>query len=181
MASVDSAVWDKRCSDVLFAEISKDIVNWEELAPYFGLTEAEEKEIKVNHAHQYKVQKHNMLWKWASKQVDKVTNRQLRSVFQEAGESSLVSKVDKLLQNVAYLQAPHNVVKSFREYLKDCYCCKPATYQGQGNYETTQHCEVLVSSFWPTSTTCYASVECGFLPVHNVLRDTYKHLTSMLR
>ena len=58
MASVDSAVWDKRCSDVLFAEISKDIVNWEELAPYFGLTEAEEKEIKVNHAHQYKVQKH---------------------------------------------------------------------------------------------------------------------------
>ena len=135
MASVDSAVWDKRCSDVLFAEISKDIVNWEELAPYFGLTEAEEKEIKVNHAHQYKVQKHNMLWKWASKQVDKVTNRQLRSVFQEAGESSLVSKVDKLLQNVAYLQAPHNVVKSFREYLKDCYCCKPATYQGQGNYE----------------------------------------------
>ena len=135
MASVDSPVLDRRCSDVLFAKISKDIVNWEELAPYFSLTEAEVQEIRVNHSHQYEVQKHVMLWKWASKQEDKVTNRELRSVFQEAGKSLLVSKVDELLQDEVYLQAPHNVVNSFREYLKDCYCFKPATSQGQEDGE----------------------------------------------
>ena len=133
-----SSVLDRRCSDVLFAKISEVIVNWEELAPYFGLTEAEVQEIRVNHTHQCKVQKHVMLWKWASKQGDKVTNRDLRSVFQEAGESLLVSKVDELLQDVAYLQAPHNIVKSFQDYLKDCYCCKPATYQGQEDCEPLQ-------------------------------------------
>ena len=139
MASVDSSVLDKRCSltGVLFAKISEVIVNWEELAPYFGLTEAEIQEIRADCTHRYKVQKHNMLWKWAKKQGDKATNRELRSVFQKAGESLLVSKVDELLQNVAYLQAPHNVVKSFREHLKDCYC-KPATYQGQENCEPLQ-------------------------------------------
>ena len=30
MASVDSSVLDKRCSDVLFMKISEEIVNWEE-------------------------------------------------------------------------------------------------------------------------------------------------------
>ena len=131
MASVDSSVLDERCSltGVLFAKISEEIVKWEELAPYFGLTEAEVHEIKANCTHQYKEQKHNMLWKWAKKQGDKVTNRELRSVFQKAGESLLVSKVDELLQNVAYLQVPHNVVKAFQKHLKDCYCCKPATQE----------------------------------------------------
>ena len=105
MASVDSSVLDKRCSltGVLFAKISEVIVNWEELAPYFGLTEAEIQEIRADCTHRYKVQKHNMLWKWAKKQGDKATNRELRSVFQKAGESLLVSKVDELLQTVASL------------------------------------------------------------------------------
>ena len=139
MALVNSSVLDKRCSltGVLFAKISEVIVNWEELAPYFDLTEAEIQEIRANCTYRYKVQKHHMLWKWAKKQGDKATNRELKRVFQEAGESLLVSKVDELLQNVAYLQAPHNVVKSFREHLKDCYC-KPATYQGQENCEPLQ-------------------------------------------
>ena len=53
MALVDSSVLDKRCSltGVLFAKISEVIVNWEELAPYFGLTEAEVQEIKANCTH----------------------------------------------------------------------------------------------------------------------------------
>ena len=141
MASVDSFVLDRRCSltGILFAKISEVIVDWEELAPYFGLTEAEVREIKADCTHRYKVQKHNMLWKWAKKQGDKATNRELMRVFQEAGQSLLVSKVDKLLQNVAYLQAPHNVVKSFQEHLKDCYG-KPATGT---TYQVEENCEPL--------------------------------------
>ena len=55
MALVDSSVLDKRCSltGILFAKITEVIVNWEELAPYFGLTEAEVQEIKVAGAHEY--------------------------------------------------------------------------------------------------------------------------------
>ena len=141
MASVDSSVLDRRCSltGILFAKISEEIVDWQELAPYFGLTEAEVHEIKADCTYRYKVQKHNMLWKWAKKQGDKATNRELMRVFQEAGQSLLVSKVDELLQNVADLQAPHIVVKSFQEHLKDCYC-KPATGT---TYQVEENCEPL--------------------------------------
>ena len=55
MDSVDSSVLDKCCSFAHIAKISEHIENWQELAPYFGVTEAEEQEILNSHAHQYKV------------------------------------------------------------------------------------------------------------------------------
>ena len=64
---------DETCSSAHIAKISEHIECWEELSPYFGLTSAEEKEIKFSHAHQYKVQKRKMLWKWVNKQGDKAT------------------------------------------------------------------------------------------------------------
>ena len=88
---------DEKCSSAHIAKISEHIECWEELSPYFGLTSAEEKEIKFSHAHQYKVQKRKMLWKWINKQGDKATYRELKKVFEEAGESQLVCKVDELL------------------------------------------------------------------------------------
>ena len=88
---------DEKCLSAHIAKISEHIECWEELSPYFGLTSAEEKEIKFSHAHQYKVQKRKMLWKWVNKQGDKATYRELKKVFEEAGESQLVCKVDELL------------------------------------------------------------------------------------
>ena len=100
---------------------------------YFGLILAEVHEIRVNHSHQYLIQKRMMLWKWVSSQGTRATYRELKRVFEEAGESLVVSRVDKLLQD-AYSQARHNIVNSFREYLKDCYCCNPATSHGQKDW-----------------------------------------------
>ena len=89
MASFDSSVLDKHCSSAHITKISEHIENWQELAPYFGLTEAEEQDIRVDHAHQYKVQKHKMVWKWVRKQGDRATYRELKRVFEEAEESLL--------------------------------------------------------------------------------------------
>ena len=61
MASIDSSVLDKCCLSAHITKISEHIENWQELAPYFGITEAEEHEILNNHAHQYKVQKRKMV------------------------------------------------------------------------------------------------------------------------
>ena len=93
MAPIDSSVLDKRCSSAHIAKISEHIENWQELAPYFGLTEAEEQEILNNHANQFKVQKRKMVWKWVRKQGDRATYCELKRVFEEAGESLLVSRV----------------------------------------------------------------------------------------
>ena len=117
---------EERCSSAHIAKFSEYIENWEELAPYFGLTDAEEQEIRGNHSHQYKVQKRKMLWKWVRKQGDRATYRELMRVLEEAGESFLVSRVRELLQD-SYSEAPQNNVNSFRKYLKDCYSSSAST------------------------------------------------------
>ena len=111
---------DVRCSSAHIAKLSEHIEDWEELAPYFGLTEAEQQEIRASHALQYKVQKRKMLWKWVRKLGEKATYHELIKVLEEAGESLLISRVKELLED-SYSEAPHIIVKSFRQYLKDCY------------------------------------------------------------
>ena len=116
----NSTALDVRCSSAHIAKLSEHIEDWEELAPYFGLTEAEQREIKGNHALQYKVQKRKMLWKWVRKLGEKATYRELTKVLEEAGESLLIDEVKELLDD-SYSEAPHIIVNSFRQYLKDCY------------------------------------------------------------
>ena len=111
---------DVRCSYPHIAKLSEHIEDWEELAPYFDLTEAAQQEIRASHALQYKIQKRKMLWKWVRKLGEKATYRELIKVLEEAGESVLVSRVKELLQD-SHSESPHIIVKSFREYLKDCY------------------------------------------------------------
>ena len=116
----NSTALDVICSSASIAKFSEHIVDWEELAPYFGLTEAEQQEIRASHAHQYKVQKRKMLWMWVEKLGEKATYRELIKVLDEAGKSLLIFRVHKLLED-SYSEAPHIIVNSFREYLKDCY------------------------------------------------------------
>ena len=111
---------DLICSSAHIAKFSEHIVDWEELSPYFGLTEAEQQVIRASHAHQYKVQKRKMLWMWVEKLGEKATYRELIKVLEEAGKSLLISRVKELLED-SYSEAPHIIVNSFRQYLKDCY------------------------------------------------------------
>ena len=120
MSMFNSTALDVRCSSAHIAKFSEHIEDWEELAPYFGLTEAEQQEIRANHVHQYKVQKRKMLWKWVRNLGEKATYRELIKVLEEAGESLLISRVKELLED-SYSEAPHIIVNSFRQYLKDCY------------------------------------------------------------
>ena len=108
---------DVICSPAHIAKFSEHIEDWEELAPYFGLTEAEKQEIRASHA---LVQKRKMLWKWVRKLGEKATYREMIKVFEEAGESLLILRVKELLED-SYSEAPRIIVNSFRKYLKDCY------------------------------------------------------------
>ena len=111
---------DVICSPAHIAKLSEHIVEWEKLAPYFGLTEAEQQEIRASHAHQYMVQKRKMLWMWVEKLGEKATYRELIKVLEVAGNYLLIFRVKELLKD-SYSEAPHIIVNSFRQYLKDCY------------------------------------------------------------
>ena len=114
-----SDVLDARCNDrqsaLLLELISQHIVDWEALAPYFGLTEADQMAIKQDHSAQYQVQKRAMLWKWIESNGNKATFRKMKEIFLSAKNVNLADKLEEILQD----KHSHNAVAAFKLYLKD--------------------------------------------------------------
>ena len=59
-AGIPDEVLDSTWLDSDLARLSRSVVSWEELAPFWGLTEAEEEEIKRDN-HSYAAQKSLLL------------------------------------------------------------------------------------------------------------------------
>ena len=101
------------CSDLHIAKISEKVVNWEELAPYFGISPEEEEEIRNDNPRQYLLQKRKMLWKWKQRLGNKATYSKLKECFSFAGNQLLADQVDELLHN-PYSQSPHSAMAMFK-------------------------------------------------------------------
>ena len=121
MATVSATTaLDATCSPLHVTLIAEDIEDWEELAPYFGLTPAEEQTIRADHSHQYKLQKRKMLWMWVEKNGKKATYRRMKEIFSQAKKELLADKLEEILHD-PYSQSPLTAVTAFKRYLKDCY------------------------------------------------------------
>ena len=81
------------CSEEHLAEIALSIVEWKEVSPFLGLTEAEEHEIVGS----VRTQKIAMLRKWKQKKGSKATYKRLCRVFRKCGLCDLKKKVKELL------------------------------------------------------------------------------------
>ena len=118
--SLCSEFLDAQYSQLHLEQIAEHIVDWEELAPYFNITQAEQQEIKANHVHQYKLQKRDMLWKWLEKNGNKATYCGMKTIFYSANKAFLADQLEEILGSVT-LQAPPGAVAAFKLYLNDCY------------------------------------------------------------
>ena len=85
------------CRDVHLSEIALSVTKWKSIAPYLGLTEAEEENIEKN-CGENETQKIGMLRKWKKKFGKRATYRKLGEVFYKLGRVDLVEKVRELLQ-----------------------------------------------------------------------------------
>ena len=81
------------CSEQHLAEIALWIVEWKEVSPFLGLTQAEEHEIVGS----VRSQKIAMLRKWKQKQGSKATYKRLCRAFRKCGLCDLEEKVKELL------------------------------------------------------------------------------------
>ena len=131
--SLCSDFLDARCSDLHLEQIAEHIVDWEELAPYFNITQAEQQVIKANHVHQYKLQKREMLWKWMEKSGNGATYRRMKEIFSTAKKAILADKIEDILHE-PYSQSPLSAVAAFKLYLKDCYSSISTTSVGEQDW-----------------------------------------------
>ena len=109
------------CSDQNLAEIAKKIVQWEILAPYFGIEEGEKYSLKKD-CISYEEQKLNMLLKWKQKRGN-ATNQALLVALHSTGNVNLLHGACLLLNCKAKdLNTPmSSVLLQFQTRLKTRY------------------------------------------------------------
>ena len=95
-AGIPDEVLDSTWLDSDLARLSRNVVSWEELAPFWGLTEAEEEEIKRDN-HSYAAQKLAALRRWKAKCSKTATYHQLVRLFTRMGKLELVEKVREIV------------------------------------------------------------------------------------
>ena len=117
---------DSPITDIHFADLASILTTWEELAPYLGLTEAEEEAIQVDYQGRYGLQKRQALRKWKAKvgsEPNGATYHQLIIALCRAREKEVAQKVKDLLtepEKTATSTSDH-VLDTFCKYLVDCY------------------------------------------------------------
>ena len=126
------------CSELHIAKISETIVSWEQLSQYFGISHAEQEEIRSNLSCQYLLQKREMLWRWKQKLGNEATYAKLKRIFTSAGNKLLADQVDELLHN-PYSQSSHSAMATFKQYLKDCYTLHSQPSSHAGVYMNGHH------------------------------------------
>ena len=99
MAATGEQAVIRVCKDIDLAKIAKEMVSWEKYAPYCGLSQAEEMEIKENSRPQYGVQKRRMLERWKERLGDDATYRNLAAIFEGGEDQKLADFVRKLAQD----------------------------------------------------------------------------------
>ena len=121
-AGIPDEVLDSTWSDADLARLAQHVVSWEELAPFWGLTEAEEEVIKKDNP-RYTPQKLAALRKWKAKSPETATYRQLIRVLKRMGKMGLVEKVREIVLSPEEVPAggPGDVLSGYREFLeKSC-------------------------------------------------------------
>ena len=119
---VSDRLLDSRVNDLHVAEIAHDLVDWESLAPYLGITESEEMEIKAEFVGRYNLQKRQALRTWRMKNGEKATYRNLISICCSQGLLLLAEKSSQYAASSRKRPRSSELVDStFYNYLLDCY------------------------------------------------------------
>ena len=89
--------WEQPCSEKSLCAISRKIADWQDIAPFLGLSEVDEAEIVGSPPRPVRAQKIYMLRKWKQYLGAKATYKELVKAFQGCGRQDLVDCVNELL------------------------------------------------------------------------------------
>ena len=98
---IPQEILEKQCDDQLFLKMAMEISNFDNVAAYFGFTEAEINEIRHDYRHE-RSKKLHMLWNWKKKNGSRATHRALVAIFLRMKERQLAEIVLKYIEPVNY-------------------------------------------------------------------------------
>ena len=88
---------DCQCTDQELVSIAKLIVKWEVIAPFLGISEPEQAEIRRDWPGDYAMQKQDMLRKWKTKRGREATPRELIRVLTETNHVHIAEQIEDMI------------------------------------------------------------------------------------
>ena len=122
LGDVPEAKKASQVTDEHIAVIAECLINWKRLAPYLGLTEADEEAISEDYRGDFKLQKREALREWKRKCGSKATYSRLVQILCGTGCVDLAEKVKEVLTATECSSSPcKTIVATIQKHLKDCY------------------------------------------------------------
>ena len=115
---VPSRLLESRVTEHHIGEIANNLVEWEIIAPYLNLTEAEQQEIHEDYPGRYNLQKREALRKWQQKSEADGAN--YRALIEILCSQRLVLLAEMIVDDLVSNRTPP-VFDTFNKYLIDCY------------------------------------------------------------
>ena len=153
LQAIQSKLLDSPVSDIHIAELASDIEQWEDYAPFLGLSKPNMEEIRMDYVGRYGLQKRAALGKWKEKKGKEATYRQLITVLCCLQQGELVEKIKQLLMPdpKQEKQTATNVLEIFRNYLLDCYSHNtPPSHSQWPFHATSTYVNLPLSEVPPT-------------------------------
>ena len=124
---VPKSCLDRTVSDIHIAQLAKIMTEWQELAPFLGLSQSEEENIVERYRGRLQLQKREALRKWKEKNGHKATYRKLIDIFCDQERVGLAGTLKGLLtsKNRSGSASQSSVIDVFHDYLHDCYSDSP--------------------------------------------------------
>ena len=121
---VDPKSFKSRISDFHITEIAADLTDWEDIAPFLGLTDAEVMEIKEDHPDKPRYQRHKALCIWQWKNGDSCTYEALVHLLcsPQVQQVALAERVVKMLTSPnEFKEGSRRHVTTYRKRLIDTF------------------------------------------------------------
>jgi hypothetical protein len=121
---VDHKSLKSRISDFHITEIAADLTDWEDIAPFLGLTDAEVMEITEDHPYKPKSQRHKALCTWQWKSGDSSTYETLVRILcsPQVQQMALAERVIKMLSLPdEFKEGNRQHVTTYRKQLIDTF------------------------------------------------------------
>lgn len=159
-ADISQPLLDSSVEDIHIADIVSHFSEWESFAPYLGISETEESDIKEQYPGRPKLQRRQALRLWKQRSGSDATYRNLITVFCNQGRRDVAETLKDLAQQGNHISTTH-VLDVFYQYLIDCYTDFPHPSSSQ----------------WPFSSfKGYIDLELCNTPIHEGTTDSQKLL-----
>ena len=135
--SIPTQILDSTVSDKHVADIVKHFHEWQEMAPYLDLTEADQHDIQEIHRNSPELMRKEALQRWKQINGSKATYRRLIVIFCSQRRTDVAEKLRDLTKQIESDQKSEGELEKFADHLRESYVDPEASNPSKWPFTTS--------------------------------------------